>query len=524
MNIQATMTDEGLLLTWNAAIDDHTPAALMRYNLSMKLQGAETYLFSPQNGGNEDAAYLPGYNYINATRFLIPKSVLSNGNYEIRLQAVDNQNKMSLFSEPLIKAVERNPIEMPSDGCSNSDISISYQGSETSGTPTWSFDGGKISSGSGFGPYTVYWETGGKKVVTLTIGEQAYTDTITISDPYELAIYPPQELYEDVPMTVELPEGVTCEWYVKLNNETEWHQVTANGIYYIASPVIYYDRRLKAEGATITAYALPNEKSLCDENLEIRFMFYTPEGCTGYYDYNLPVWPQTNIPTLSLVTTDASGHNVIRWTNTEAFQTINVYKESNTLNDFQLIGNVNANAGSYIDANSDATQKAERYRLTGVTADGSESPASTIHKTVHLTINRGVENGTFNLIWNEYAGAPVTSYVILRGASPTTLSQIATLASSNTSYTDRTPADSEPYYAIEYMLSTTSAAPAKAKAKTTATLSGRSNIVDKRNTQEGIEKTIDPSLTNHKLLINGVLYILRGDKIYTSTGQSVETK
>jgi hypothetical protein len=143
---------------------------------------------------------------------------------------------------------------------------------------------------------------------------------------------------------------------------------------------------------------------------------------------------------------------------------------------------------------------------------------------VHLTINRGVENGTFNLIWNEYAGAPVTSYVILRGASPTTLSQIATLASSNTSYTDRTPADSEPYYAIEYMLSTTSAAPAKAKAKTTATLSGRSNIVDKRNTQEGIEKTIDPSLTNHKLLINGVLYILRGDKIYTSTGQSVETK
>ena len=517
-NIQATMTDDGLLLTWNAAIDDHTPAALMRYNLSMKLQGAETYLFSPQNGGNENAAYIPGYNYINATRFLIPTAVLSNGNYEIRLQAVDNQNKMSVFSETLIKTVERNPIEAPTKACAYDYTTVSYQGTET-GTPVWNFGtDATIKSGSGFGPYTVYWQSGGEKEITLTIGDTTYRDTISVSDPYELPIYPPKELYEDVPATVELPEGATCAWYARLNDDTEWHPVDQTGILLDDSYILIYDRRLKAEGATITAYALPNETSLCDEKLEIRFVFTAPDGCTGYYDNIVTVRHQTNIPTLSLVTTNADGHNVISWTNVDAFSTIYIYKEGNTLNDFQVIGNANASAGSFIDANSDATQKAERYYITGVSANG-ESPASTIHKTVHLTINRGVMDGTFNLIWNEYVGASVTSYNILCGATPTSLEQIATVASSNTSYTDQAPVDSQPYYAIEYVLASASSAPAANHAPAT-NLSGHSNVVNRN--MLAIEDIQADGTVPQKVMVDGTILILRGDRTYTLTGQEMK--
>ena len=136
---------------------------------------------------------------------------------------------------------------------------------------------------------------------------------------------------------------------------------------------------------------------------------------TANFYSDVTVLASTNIPTLTLVTTDQNGHNVISWTNAEAFATVNINKEGATLNDFQTIGSANAANGSFVDDNSDATQKAERYYLTGVTASGSESPASTIHKTVHLTISRGVVNGTFNLIWNEYAGAPISAYHILRG-------------------------------------------------------------------------------------------------------------
>ena len=481
-NIQATMTGDGLLITWDDAADDHTPASLMRYNLSMKLQGAETYLFSPQNGGNDNAAYLPGYNYINATRFLIPTSVLTNGNYEIRMQAVDNQNKMSVFSETLAYNLERNPIEAPATACAYNYTAISYMGSDEIGTPVWDFDGAVVYNGSDFGPYTIYWQSGGEKVISLTLGDTTYRDTLTVYDPYEMPIYPPQELYEDMPFTVSLPEGVTCTWYARLNDSENWCKVDGTGILLDASYFLIYDRRLKVDGATITAYLLSGQTSLCDDKLELRFEFSTPNGCTGYYAWTVVVRPQTNIPTLTLVTTDANGHNTLSWTNVEPFNTVYVYKEGTTLNDFQYIGSAAASAGSFTDSNSDATQKAERYRITGISANGSESPASTIHQTVHVSINRGVTDGTYNLIWNKYAGADVVTYNILRGSTPTSLTQIATVAASNTSYTDYAPVDSEPYYAIEYVLSSSANAPSKAlKRAPAAALSGRSNVVDRDN-------------------------------------------
>ena len=521
-NIQATMTEAGLLLTWDAAVDDHTPAVLMRYNLSMKLQGASTYLFSPQNGGNDQAMYIPGYNYINATRFLIPKSVLSNGTYELAIQAIDNQNKMSLFSPMQTVQVARNPIEVEKTGCSYTYTSVSYHGSETIGTPVWNFDGAVIEEGSGFGPYTVYWQTGGKKTITLTLGETVYTDTITIENPYELPIYVPNELYEGTPMTVEVPEGVTGAWYAKINDDTEWHEVDANGVLYTGY-VIVYDKRLVADGLTITAQQVSGKTSLCDETVQLKFVFTTTTGCTGYYEGIVTVKSSTNIPTLTLVTTDANGHNQISWTNVETFATVNVYKEGTTLNKFDYIGEAAASAGSFVDANSDATQKAERYRITGVTADGNESPTSEIHKTVHLTINRGVQNGTYNLIWNEYEGASIVSYNILRGASPTSLSQIATVAAPNTSYTDQTPDDDRPYYAIEYVLPAAANAPAVNAHRTPATnLTGRSNVVDRRSAEQSIGEVPTDQVPYTKVLIDGQIYILRGDKIYTIQGQEVK--
>src|SRR6202012_4677464 len=36
-------------------------------------------------------------------------------------------------------------------------------------TYTWDFNGGTIASGSGVGPYTVYWTSAGTKTITLTV-------------------------------------------------------------------------------------------------------------------------------------------------------------------------------------------------------------------------------------------------------------------------------------------------------------------------------------------------------------------
>ena len=520
--LKATLTDDGLLIEWNAAVDDHTPAELMRYNLAVKQQGASTYLISPQNGGHAEAAYLPGYDYVEATQYLIPTKYLNAGNYEIALQALDQQNKLSPFTETLVAAVVRNPIEIPSSSCADQEVTVSYRGAETTGTPVWNFDGG-IAEGYGFGPYTVIWTTGGEKTVTLTLNGQTSSATITIDDPKTLSVTMPTVLYEGTPASASVPEGVTYAWYALIGDNAEAYPIDATGVLLPATSIfVSYDKRLTASGLNVTAHKLAgNDGTLVGTDVTLYLEITNATGCTTRFEQPVTVMAATNIPTLTLVTTDANGHNVVSWTNADAFESVNIYKEGSTLNDFQLLGSAAAVEGSFTDSHSDATQKAERYRLTGVTDSGDESPESAIHKTVHLTINRGVQNGTFNLIWNEYVGADVTSYNILRGATPTSLSQIATLASSNTSYTDQAPVDAQPYYAIEYVLSAASNAPAKAKTNANAALSGRSNVVDRRNAEEGIEDVQSDNGQCTKVIRDGQIYILRGDKIYTLTGVEV---
>ncbi len=528
--LQAKMTEEGLLITWNAAVDDHTPANLMRYNLAVKQQGAATWLISPQNGLNNTAAYLPDYDYIEATRFLIPTTYLRAGNYEIAIQALDRQNQLSLFTETVVANVTRSPIEAPASACADKNVTVSYRGAETTGTPVWDWNDATVVEGSGFGPYTVYWpfdHQGGDKTITLTLNGETYTRTIAISDPSALDVVLPTVLYEGTAAAATVPEGVTYKWYALIDDYGEAYPVTASGVQLPStapsggSAVLRLDYRLTADGLNVTAVRKAGTSgSLVGHEVTLYLEVTNDNGCSVRFAQPVTVMPSTDIPVITLVTTDANGHNVVSWTNADAFATVNVYKEGNTLNEFQLIGTASAAEGSFTDALSDATQKAERYRITGITAANAESPESRIHKTVHLTINRGVTNGTFNLIWNAYEGAAIASYNILRGATPASLAQIASVAASNTSYTDQAPADSEPYYAIEYVLSAAANAPGKAKAPAAA-LSGRSNVVDRRNAEQGIDPVTSNQVSCTKVLRDGQIFILRGEKVYDMTGQEV---
>ena len=128
-------------------------------------------------------------------------------------------------------------------------------------------------------------------------------------------------------------------------------------------------------------------------------------------------------------------------------------------------------------------------------------------------------DGTYNLIWNAYEGADVVTYNIYRGSSKTSLSQIGSVAASATSYTDNAPLDAQPYYVVEYVLSSASSAPAR-RVKAAA-LTGRSNIV-KREILQGLEDIEADSNAPRKILMDNVIYILRGDKIFTTTGQEVK--
>jgi hypothetical protein len=67
-----------------------------------------------------------------------------------------------------------------------------------------------------------------------------------------------------------------------------------------------------------------------------------------------------------------------------------------------------------------------------------ESSESDAHKTVHLSINTGL-NGAVNLIWNQYIGFDVSSYMVFRGSSVSDMEFIDFVAGTQSSFTDLNP-------------------------------------------------------------------------------------
>lgn len=64
--------------------------------------------------------------------------------------------------------------------CFNQETTITYTGNATaSGTYTWNFDNGVVTSGSGQGPFTVYWPNGGSYNISLSVTEGGCSSTIT---------------------------------------------------------------------------------------------------------------------------------------------------------------------------------------------------------------------------------------------------------------------------------------------------------------------------------------------------------
>lgn len=161
-------------------------------------------------------------------------------------------------------------------------------------------------------------------------------------------------------------------------------------------------------------------------------LLQTPEICIVGVDSiansNFIVWQKQNDPLIS-------GYNV--------------YRESTVAGVYNMIGSTNINdPGVFHDQNSNPMTHAYRYRITAVDTCGTETPPSPIHKTIHLTINAGLNN-TWNLIWDGYTGFNFGSYRIYRGGDSTQLTMLTQIQSTLNSYTDLNPPAGKVYYQIE---------------------------------------------------------------------------
>lgn len=154
---------------------------------------------------------------------------------------------------------------------------------------------------------------------------------------------------------------------------------------------------------------------------------------------------------ICLITVDSiTQRNLVVWEKSQlqGVMSYNIYKESTQIDVYYLIGNVPvSNLSEFVDSLSNPMQRSWRYKISVLDSCGNESELSANHKTMHLTLNVGLNN-TVNLIWDHYIGFSFTTYYIYRYTTPIGWEKIDSLASNLTSYTDFSPSAEDLYYQV----------------------------------------------------------------------------
>jgi PKD repeat protein len=180
---------------------------------------------------------------------------------------------------------------------------------------------------------------------------------------------------------------------------------------------------------------------------------------------------------------DTANHNQLVWErqNSALIDSFYVYREGFVSGQYDKIGALAFSQSSlFVDINSNPAVKAYRYKIAAVDTCGGITLLGNYHKTIHLTINAGL-NGSWNLIWDGYEGFAFNSYRIYRGTNSNNMNLLTQLASTANSYTDLNPPTGTVYYQIE-VIKTTGCYPdtVNAKANTNYNTS-RSNTANNGN-------------------------------------------
>lgn len=174
-------------------------------------------------------------------------------------------------------------------------------------------------------------------------------------------------------------------------------------------------------------------------------------GCTSTDTITVEVLPAELMPEICVVTVEENNKNRILWNpqlpvNADS---VCIFRESNITGEYELIATFgNETPGSFTDSLSDALIRSNRYTIAFKDHCQFQSILSLPHKTMHLSINQGIEN-SWNLIWEPYSGLEVNTYNIYRGNNSSNMNLIASLSGINTQYTDYDAPQGSVYYQVE---------------------------------------------------------------------------
>ena len=459
----AAQTADEVIISWDGATDKESTTSQLRYNISIKEKGATgdgAYIWSPLNANNDKARMslvpgIPTY-YRQATKLPMPINRFQAGKtYEICVQAIDPWYASSPFS----KVIEFTPqaechITLPAKA--GVDEYVAYRTvSNVQGALSIRQAEGMDLSKNGY----IKWNTPGVKTVVTTNTNSMIKSTtqILIVDKPNLDVQIPARALAGQTLVRDMPE---C-----MRNEGAKVSVTSD------EAKVAYDAN--SNKAVVT---LPEQDGNC--KLTITYADEVWQKAITR-NYNINVVGKNWTPQIAQVKV-ADGHSVIQWDEQnlpapELFTgMVNIYRESDIADSYDLIAQVPMSQGKYVDEQSHSEVCSYRYQMTLSTTYGVETLPSKVHATMHVLANHGLGND-INIRWTPYEGTTVAQYVVYAGASPDNMQIVDRLSGYARSYVHHRNSDATTYYAVGFVAK--SELSAKAKAKTIANDEIVSNII-----------------------------------------------
>ena len=497
----AAQTADEVIISWDGATDKESTTSQLRYNISIKEKGATgdgAYIWSPLNATNDKARMslvrgIPTY-YRQATKLPMPINRFQAGKtYEICVQAIDPWYASSPFS----KVIEFTPqaechITLPAKA--GVDEYVAYRTvSNVLGSLSIRQAEGMDLSKNGY----IKWNTPGVKTVVTTNTNSMIKSTtqILIVDKPNLDVQIPARALAGQTLVLDMPE---C-----MRNEGAKVSVTSD------EAKVAYDANTNK--AVVT---LPEQDGNCQ--LTITYADEVWQKAITR-NYNINAVGKNWTPQIAQVKV-ADGHSVIQWDEQnlpapELFTgMVNIYRESDIADSYDLIAQVPMSQGKYVDEQSHSEVCSYRYQMTLSTTYGVETLPSKVHATMHVLANHGLGND-INIRWTPYEGTTVAQYVVYAGASPDNMQIVDRLSGYARSYVHHRNSDATTYYAVGFVAK--SELSAKAKAKTIANDEIVSNIISSAdaysvNAVQSIEiatREEEATFTQERLTLHLLAYV-----------------
>lgn len=172
-------------------------------------------------------------------------------------------------------------------------------------------------------------------------------------------------------------------------------------------------------------------------------------GCVADTNFIVEISEPAAMQPLNGVSVNAKNHAVIMWDSPAVnIDSVILYKESEQSNVYKRIAALKASeATTFADTTTDCSSQPYRFKLAVVDTCGYKSEMSDYHKTMHLMLNKGLNN-SWNLVWSDYEGLEVGTYSIYRGSNPEAMYKIADVSGNVYTFTDQNPPIGDLYYAI----------------------------------------------------------------------------